>query len=145
MRVDFYHLTEGSAETALPLIARRTLDIGEKLLIVSRDRGQLERICGELWSRLPGTFLAHGVAGQEHATRQPILLSHEASPINGARFIAIADGEWREADPPFSRTFYLFDAASVNPARECWRQLGQREGVERRYWKQEGGRWREGP
>ena len=39
----------------------------------------------------------------------------------------------------------LFDETTVQAARDCWRMLGSREGVERRFWKQDGSRWVEGP
>jgi DNA polymerase III subunit chi len=145
MRVDFYQLSRDPAEAALPLIARATLNAGERLLVVSADEGQLGRISQALWERLPETFLAHGRAGGSHDARQPIRLAGEPAPANGARFMAIADGVWREGEVPFARTFYLFDEATLQPARACWRMLGERDGIERRFWKQEGGRWVEGP
>lgn len=141
MRVDFYQLSRDPAEAALPLIARSTLNAGERLLVVSADAAQLERISGELWTRLPETFLAHGRAGGEYDAAQPILLSTAPDPANGARFLAIADGLWRECEVPFARTFYFFDDATVRGARECWKALGKREGLQRHFWKQEGRRW----
>lgn len=145
MRVDFYQLSRDPAEGALPLIARAALKAGERLLVVSGDDGQLARISQALWERLPESFLAHGFAGSPHDARQPILLADRPEPANSARFLAIADGVWREGETPFARTFYLFDEASLRPARACWRMLGEREEVERRFWKQEGGKWVEGP
>jgi DNA polymerase-3 subunit chi len=144
MRVDFYQLTRDSAEAVLPAIARNTLKADERLLVVSTDPEQLDRIGGELWSRVPESFLAHGNAGHEHDARQPILLAHDLSPGNGARYCALADGVWREAGPEFTRMFLLFDEARLRDARECWRMLGTREGTERRFWKQDQqGRWGE--
>ncbi len=145
MRVDFYQLSRDSAEAALPLIARAALKAGERLLVVSGDDSQLARIGQALWEMLPDSFLAHGMAGGKHDTLQPILLAGQPEAGNGARFMAIADGVWREVETPFARTFYLFDDATLQPARACWRMLGEREGVERRFWKQEGGKWVEGP
>jgi len=145
MRVDFYQLSRDPAEDAMPLIARAALGEGERLLVISGDAGQRGRISDSLWSRLPESFLAHGSAGEGHEERQPILLSAEAQPANGARYMAIADGVWREGEPPFERTFYFFDEVTLQPARDCWRMLGTREGLERRFWKQEGGKWVEGP
>jgi DNA polymerase-3 subunit chi len=150
MRVDFYQLSRDPAEAVLPLIARNTLKAGERLLVVSADEGQLGRVSHELWGRLPDTFLAHGLAGGEHDARQPILLSGAMQPANGARFVAIADGVWRdeicnEDSPGFSRAFYIFGDETIAGARDCWRMLGKRAGVERRFWKQQGGKWVEGP
>lgn len=145
MRVDFYQLSRDPAELALPLIARATLGAGERLLVVSGDAAQLDRIDEALWTRLPDTFLAHGTAGGGHDARQPILLSAEARPANEAKFLALADGVWREPNPAFTRVFFLFDDATLQGARDCWRMLGTRDGIERRFWKQDGGKWVEGP
>ncbi|GAO53777.1 DNA polymerase III subunit chi [Novosphingobium sp. MD-1] len=148
MRVDFYQLSRDPAEGVLPLIARNTLGAGARLLVVSQDEAQLGRIGEALWTRLPDSFLAHGRAGGAHDSRQPILLSDTVNPANGARFLALADGLWRDAAEgaeDFERVFLLFPPDRIHSARDCWRMLGQREGVDRRYWRQEGGKWREGP
>ena len=59
--------------------------------------------------------------------------------------MAIADGVWRDGTVPFARTFYLFGEDNLQPARDCWRLLGTRDGIERHFWKQDGGKWVEGP
>ena len=143
VRVDFYQLSRDPAEAALPLIARAAMKAGERMLVVSADEAQLARIGDALWTRLPESFLAHGMAGDKDAARQPILLSTATEPANGAKFLAIADGVWREG--PFARTFYLFDEVTLQAARDCWRMLGEREGIERKFWKQQDGKWVEGP
>jgi DNA polymerase-3 subunit chi len=144
VRVDFYQLQRDPAEAVLPLIARNTLGAGERLLIVSQDDAQIGLIEKALWSRIPDSFLANGRAGGEDDARQPILLAAEPSPANGARYCALADGVWREGAEPFARSFLLFGEDRLTEARECWRELGKREGLERHFWKQdEAGRWRE--
>jgi DNA polymerase-3 subunit chi len=145
VRVDFYQLSRDPAELALPLIARATLQAGERLLVVSGDEAQLDRIDEALWTRLPESFLAHGRAGEQHEARQPILLARETSPANQARYLALADGLWREPEEAFVRVFFLFDEATLQRARDCWRMLGARDDIERRFWKQDGGKWVEGP
>lgn len=143
MRVDFYQLTRDPVEAVLPLIARNTLATGQRLLVVSSDPAQLTRIGEGLWTRIPDSFLAHGMAGGEHDARQPILLSGEVSATNGARFVAFADGEWREAGESFDRAFLLFNDATIEAARNLWRALSARDGMERHFWRQEGGKWKE--
>jgi len=145
MRVDFYQLSRDPAEAVLPQIARNSLKAGERLLVVSAAEDQLGRIGEALWTKWPDSFLAHGVAGSEHDARQPILLSGTVEPRNGARFLAIADGVWREGEPRFARIFYLFDETTLQPARDCWRMLSKREGMELHFWKQQDGKWVEGP
>jgi DNA polymerase-3 subunit chi len=128
----------------VPLLARSTLGAGERLLVVSDEPAQLGRISAALWQRVPGSFLAHGLAGGAHDARQPILLGTTPDPANGARYLALADGQWREV-AGMARVFLLFPPERIDDARGTWRLLGQREGVERHYWRQDGGKWIEGP
>ena len=144
MRVDFYLLSEGSAETALPALAQAVLKAGQRLLIVSDDAEQRRRIDEALWTRSPTSFLAHGHAGGAHDERQPILISDALGAGSGAANVLYADGEWREPEG-FSRALLVFDEMTVAGARQCWKMLGAREGVERRFWKQQGRGWVEGP
>jgi DNA polymerase-3 subunit chi len=140
VRVDFYQLSRDPVEAALPLLARATLNAGERMLVVSADPAQLGRIGEGLWA-LPDSFLANGRAGTPHDARQPVLLSEACEPANGARFLALADGRWREEATAFARTFLLFDDMTVEAARGVWKQLRGRDGTEQNFWKQEGGRW----
>ena len=144
MRVDFYQLTRDPAELVLPALARATLAAGERMLVVSDDAGQLGRISSALWTRVSDSFLAHGMGGGAHDARQPILLGADMQPSNGARYCAFADGQWREADG-MTRVFLLFPPERIDDARRTWRLLGTRDGVDRRYWRQDGGKWVEGP
>lgn len=145
MQVDFYQLTRDPAEKVVPAIAQRALDDGGRLLVVSGDDAQLDSISSALWNAKPDSFLAHGKAGADDDSIQPILLSAEATSANAAKFIALADGEWRDAALEFDRAFYLFAPSHTDNARSAWRALGEKEGVERRYWKQDGGKWVQGP
>ncbi|WP_374527928.1 DNA polymerase III subunit chi [Novosphingobium sp.] len=140
MKVDFYQLSATPAEGALPLIARNTLKAGERLLVVSSDAALRGRIGDGLWA-LKDSFLAHGMAGGAHDAHQPILLSDRAEPANGARYIALADGRWRDEALAFERVFLLFDNSTIDDARATWRALDGREGLERNFWRQEDGRW----
>ena len=147
MRVDFYNLTRDPAEAVLPLIARNTLAQGQRLLVVAKP-DQFDRLSDALWTRLPESFLAHGKAGDPHEARQPILLSTTVAPAaNGARYVALADGVWREnaLDPAlaFDRAFLLFGDATIVAARAVWRELGNHADLDRHLWKQDGGKWTE--
>lgn len=143
MQVDFYQLTRDPAEKVLPAIAQRVLDNGGRLLIVSDDAGQLDAISGALWAARHDSFLAHAKSGEGDDALQPILLSQHTDASNGARFVAIADGNWRAVTEHFERAFYLFPPQQTDNARSAWRTLG--DAVERRYWKQDGGKWVQGP
>lgn len=140
MQVDFYQLGDSAVESVLPQLAAKTLAAGQRMLVVSEDDAQLALISDALWAA-KDRFLAHGLAGGPHQERQPILLSDMANPGNGAAFVALADGRWRDEALGFERAFLLFGGETIEAARTTWRSLDAREGVERRYWKQEEGRW----
>ena len=145
MQVDFYQLTRDPAEKVLPPIAQRVLDGGGRKLVVSGEGDQLDRVSTALWSAKPDSFLAHAKAGEGDDAMQPILLSAAVEAANGARFVALADGEWRDEVLGFERIFYLFPPSHTDTARTAWRALANRDDVERRYWKQDGGKWMQGP
>lgn len=142
MQVDFYHLTLTPVERALPRIAERVLAGGGRLLVVSGDAGQRRMLDKAMWSYADDSFLPHGEAGGEFDATQPVLIAGAPEPVNGARHIALVDGAWRDAALGFERVFHFFDQANIAAARAAWKALGERAGVERRYWKQdERGRW----
>ncbi|HKT77120.1 MAG TPA: DNA polymerase III subunit chi [Sphingobium sp.] len=145
MQVDFYQLSRDPVDQVLPAIAARVLGLGERLLVVAQDDSQLERISAGLWAGPPESFLAHGRAGEERESIQPVLLAHDCVPANGARHIALADGLWREEALDFERAFYFFDAATIDAARDNWRALSKRDGVSPRFWRQDGRKWVQGP
>jgi DNA polymerase-3 subunit chi len=148
VQVDFYQVSRDGPEAIVAMLAEKTLGAGQRLLVVAGEADQLEAIGQALWSRTgrggAPTFLANGRAGEGHEARQPVLLAQAVEAANGARFVALADGVWRDeaADPErFDRAFLVFDAATLDAARACWRTLGEREGLERNFWKQDEGRW----
>jgi DNA polymerase III subunit chi len=114
---------------------------GSRLLVVAEDEGLLARLDRMLWDQGPTSFIPHGLAGGTDDARQPILLSSQTDAPNLARNMLIADGQWRDAALNFDRAFYLFDGETLEGARLAWKLLAGREGVERRYWAQEDGKW----
>jgi len=122
-------------------LAEKVLDSDGRLLIIAEDEAQLARLDRILWDQGGTSFLPHGIAGGADDARQPILLSTSPDAPNQARNMLIADGQWREAALSYDRSFYLFDDATLEGARLAWKLLAGREGVERRYWAREGGKW----
>ena len=141
MQVDFYQLAGTPPEQVIASLAEKILAKEERLLVVADDEPFLARLDRLMWDQGPTTFLPHGLAGSADDVSQPILLSNGSDAPNQARNMLIADGVWREAALTYDRSFYLFDAASLEAARLAWKLLAGREGVERRYWAQESGRW----
>jgi DNA polymerase III subunit chi len=141
MLIDFYQLAGAPAEPVIAGIAEKVLAADGRLLIVAEDEPFLARLDRLLWDRGANSFLPHGIAGGAEDARQPILLSTSPDAPNQARNMLIADGAWREAALTYERSFYLFDDSTLEGARLAWKLLAGREGVERRYWAHEGGRW----
>jgi DNA polymerase-3 subunit chi len=143
VQVDFYQLAGSSAERVIASLAEKILGADGRLLIVAGDEAYLARLDRILWDQGADSFMPHGIAGGTDDARQPILLSTSPDAPNLARNMLIADGEWRDAALTYDRSFYLFDEATLEGARLAWKLLAGREGVERRYWAQVDGRWKQ--
>jgi len=141
VQVDFYQLAGTPPEQVIATLAEKVLENDGRLLIVAEDEAQLARLDRQLWDQGSQSFLPHGVAGGTDDARQPILLSTSPDAPNQARNMLIADGQWREAALTYDRSFYLFDNETLEGARLAWKLLSGRDGVERRYWAREGGKW----
>lgn len=142
MQVDFYHLTAMPLERVLPQIATKVVEGGGRLLIVAADEARLVALDRLLWTFSPETFLPHARLGVGEDAAQPVLLAGEINAANGARNVALADGEWRDDALDFDRAFHFFDEDRIREARAAWKALADRDGVQRRYWKQnDAGRW----
>jgi DNA polymerase III subunit chi len=143
VQVDFYQLGGTPPEQVIASLGEKILAQDGRVLIVGEDELFLARLDRMLWDQGATSFLPHGISGGADDARQPILLSTSPDAPNLARNLLIADGRWREAALTYDRAFYLFDAATLDGARLAWKLLAGREGVERRYWAQVEGRWKQ--
>ena len=143
MQVDFYQLGSTNIEQVIGSIADKLLAQDARLLVIAEDEGLLSRLDRLLWDQARTSFLPHGIAGGSDDARQPILLTTSPDAPNRARNMLIADGQWRDAALTYDRAFHLFDAATLEGARLAWKLLAGRDGVERRYWAQTDGRWKQ--
>lgn len=140
----FYHLEKTGLDQALPELLQKTLARGWRALVRSRFPERLEHLDGWLWSYRDDAFLAHGLASEPDAERQPVLLSTETSNPNGAQAVFLLD----DAEPGelggFERCLVLFDGrdeAATAAARRRWSEL-KGQGLPVSYWRQTGeGRW----
>ena len=133
MRVDFYLSARRPVERVIGAVAAKALADGQRMIIVADDPALLDRLDGALWEYRPETFLAHGRAQGLHAGRQPLLLSHACEAPNGARVVALADGQWRADAEAFDRVLLFFDEAGRESARAIWRTFDERDDVEREF------------
>ena len=144
-RVDFYQLSRDPVDITVAKLARKVLQAGERLVVVSADEAQRHHLSKVLWEQGGATFLANGMAGGPHETRQPILISESCAAPNDARMLLVADGVWRDEAPGFERVLLLFDADRRDAAAELWRRFAKDDAVDNRINKQDqDGAWREG-
>lgn len=141
MQVDFYHLTATPLDHVLPQIAEKVLSTGARLLIVAEDAAKREALDKLLWEYSRDSFLPHAQAGAGDDAGQPVLIAPDLQAGNAARNVALADGRWRDEALTFDRAFLFFDKERLADARAAWKGLADRDCVERRYWKQQDGRW----
>jgi len=143
VQVDFYQMAGTPPEQVISSLAQKVLAADGRLLVIAEDEPFLARLDRMLWDQGASSFIPHGLAGGSDDARQPVLLSTSPDAPNQARNMLIADGTWREAALTYDRSFYLFDNDTLEGARLAWKLLAGREGVDRRYWAQVDGRWKQ--
>ena len=140
----FYHLERSGLDQVLPDLLERTLGRGWKAIVRTREPDRIEHLDGWLWSYRDDSFLPHGLASQDHAARQPILLSESGENLNGAQALFIVDEAELGATEGYERCFIIFDGRNeqaLQHARERWRTL-KAANANLAYWKQtDEGRW----
>jgi len=140
----FYHLERSTLDQVLPELLDRTLQRGWRARVRVADADQRAEIDERLWSWRDDSFLAHGLADQPHAARQPILLTAGQENPNASQALFIVDGSDMTVTEEFERCFIIFDGrdeTALQGARERWRVLKAQE-ANLAYWKQsDEGRW----
>ena len=109
------------------------------------DRGAMERLDQALWGGPTEAFLAHGLAGGDHDTDQPILLTSGEAAANAPSCLMSVHGADISADEvnAVERVCVLFDGYdgdALAKARIQWKTLTD-AGCSAQYWSQDSGRW----
>ncbi len=135
--IGFYHLTRSTLVHALPQLLARTLATGQRALVVGgAGTASLDALSAALWT--DPTWLPHGTASDGDPDLQPIWLSGEAKPLNGARFLFLVDGAVADQIEDYARVFDLFDgndSAATTAARARWK-AAKDAGHKLAYWQQ---------
>jgi DNA polymerase-3 subunit chi len=141
--IGFYHLTRTAADQALPQLLGRTLAAGERALVVCGSEERVAALDAALWLCPEPDWLPHGTTRDGHAALQPIWLSTEDDPVNGAKFLFLIDGASSARLDRFARVFDLFDGgdeAAVAEARRRW-AAAKAAGHALTYWQQGARGW----
>jgi DNA polymerase III subunit chi len=138
--IGFYHLTRSTLAQALPPLLIRTLAAGQRALVLGPEPG-LEAVSAALWAQ--PAWLPHGGAADGDPDLQPIWLSADAEPLNGARFLFMVEGAETDRLADFDRVFDLFDgnnSEAVAAARIRWK-TAKEAGHTLTYWQQTDSSW----
>ncbi len=146
VEIGFYHLTRTGLAEALARLLDRTLRAGQRALVLCPDAARLKTLDTALWACPEPAWLPHGTPADGDPDLQPVWLSTDPAPTNGARFLFLVDGADATPGDEFDRVFDLFDgndAEQVAGARRRW--LAARAGGHAlTYWKQGPRGWEKG-
>jgi DNA polymerase-3 subunit chi len=143
----FYHLTRTPLERALPRLLGRVLEAGGRAMVLLGSQERMEALDAALWTAAEPDWLPHGTPLTGHAALQPIWLTTEDAPEEGApnaaRFLFLLDGMTSARLDRFERVLDLFDGgdeAAVQAARTRWRDA-KAAGHALTYWQQGARGW----
>jgi DNA polymerase III subunit chi len=138
--IGFYHLTRSTLAQALPQLLTRTLAAGQRALVLG-PASSLDALSAALWAQ--PAWLPHGTTADGDPDLQPIWLSADPEPLNGARFLFMVEGAETDRLADFDRIFDLFDGNSseaVAAARIRWK-TAKEAGHTLAYWQQTDTSW----
>ena len=142
--ISFYHLTARPLEWALPKLLERTLEVGERALVMVASQHRVDSLNAHLWTYDANSWLPHGAEKDGNASEQPIWLTAGIDNPNDAGFLFLADGATLDDVAGFKRVFELFDGRNdeaVAAARGRWTTYKE-AGHTLSYWQQDDrGRW----
>ena len=134
----FYHLERTALDQALPELLEKTVAKGWRALVRSTLKDRLEHLDNWLWAWRDDAFLAHGLADEPDAARQPILLTLAEDNLNRADALFLIDGADEDRFEGYQRCIDLFDGrdeSAVAAARNRWKKARAR-GLPVTYWRQ---------
>ncbi len=114
--VNFYHLTRSSLEDTLPRLLSKTLQAGERAVVLLGSAERVDALNTHLWTYDPDGFLPHGAARDGEADRQPIWLTHLDENPNGAAFLFVADRAKSRGSATTSAASNCSTAATTRPS-----------------------------
>ncbi len=142
--VRFYHLTRSTLESALPQMLEKTLERGQKAVVLAGSPERVEALAAHLWTYNDRSFLPHGSAKDGHAEGQPVWLSDKDERPNAAEVLFLTDRATTERLGDYALCAVLFDGKdpdAVAASRDQWRTFKD-AGHEVTYWQQDDtGKW----
>jgi len=142
--IRFYHLQRTTLEAALPPMLEKTIERGQRAVVIAGSTERVEHLTAHLWTYSERGFLPHGSARDGHADRQPIWLTDADENPNGAQVLFLTDGAASRQVDSVALCVELFDGndeSALQAARQRW-QAYKAAGHQLTYWQQTAaGRW----
>jgi len=145
--IGFYHLTRTPLAQALPRLLGRVMAGGGRAMVLCGGAERVEALDAALWLSSDPDWLPHGTKRSGNADLQPIWLTEEDAPAegapNGARFLFMLDGAESARLDRFERVLDLFDGndeAALAAARRRW-AAAKSAGHALSYWQQGARGW----
>ena len=144
--IGFYHLTRTALPEALARLLGRTIEAGQRAVVLCPDDARLKALDTALWACPEPAWLPHGTAADGDPALQPVWLTTIPDATNGGRFLFLVEGARTDDAAAFARVFDLFDGNdpdAVTAARGRWR-AARETGHTLIYWKQGPRGWEKG-
>jgi DNA polymerase III subunit chi len=142
--IRFYHLQRTALEAALPPMLEKTLERGQRAVVMAGSEERVEHLADRLWTYNDRSFLPHGSARDGHADMQPVWLTTADENPNGAQVLFLTDGTTSGQVADYELCVELFDGndeSAVQAARARWTAY-KAAGHRLTYWQQSAaGRW----
>ena len=142
--IRFYHLQRTALEAALPPMLEKTLERGQRAVVLAGSDERVEHLTDHLWTYNEGGFLPHGSARDGNAALQPVWLTTADENPNEAQVLFLTDGTSSEKVSDYQLCVELFDGndvSAVEAARARWKNYRD-AGHALTYWQQsDAGRW----
>jgi len=142
--IRFYHLQRATLDTALPPMLEKTLERGQRAVVMAGSEERVEHLADQLWTYSERGFLPHGSARDGNAALQPIWLTTADENPNTAQVLFLTDGTRSEKVGDYQLCVELFDGndeGAVQAARARWKTYKD-AGHALTYWQQTAaGRW----
>jgi DNA polymerase-3 subunit chi len=142
--IRFYHLQKSTLEAALPPMLEKTLERGQRAVVIAGSPERVEALTSYLWSYNDRGFLPHGSARDGFAELQPVWLTEKDENPNAAQVLFLTDGAVSSHVADFALCVELLDGndeGAVATGRDRWRDY-KAAGHKLTYWQQSpAGKW----
>ncbi|MCX7559602.1 DNA polymerase III subunit chi [Sulfitobacter sp. F26204] len=143
--VFFYHLTQRSLAETLRMLLEKSLANDWRVVVRGTEESGLRALDNALWLGPEDAFLPHAMAGGDHDSDQPVLLTTDLALTKEAHCVmSVAGAEVTATEvEAMERVCIIFDGnddRALNRARGQWKSLKD-AGVRAQYWSENSGRW----